>query len=220
MVLWIVGTVVALSAPKKAVEVPLDVGVGPAAHLITGPVQDNQLVHSGLAISIEAVLDKKTIRKFKKRIPQQYRSAALAMDEIRISHPLIPDTIWVSHAGVVGDTGIYGLGLRPLGINVPLLRDGVRFDVGAGLRLTYLYVHSSSLPSPTHFLRPGIDAKAEMEIPFSERVLVSFGWDSQFYPPQAVGGSILELGTLDESIWHVGQAFLKFHYRIPLYIKP
>lgn len=210
----------AVAGPKKAVEVPLDVGVGPAAHLISGPVQQDQLVHTGLAISIEAVLDKKTIRKFKKRIPQQYRSAALSMDEIRISHPLIPDTIWLSPAGVVGDTGIYGVGLRPVGVGVPLLRDGVRLDVGAGLRLTYLYIHSKNLPSPTHFLRPGLDAKAEMEIPFSDTVLVSFGWDSQFYPPQALGGSILELGTLEDSIWHVGQAFLKFHYRIPLSIKP
>lgn len=204
---------------NKAVEVPIDIGVGPAGHWITGPVANNQSIHSGLAFSVEAVLDKKLLRKFKNRIPKQYRSTVLGMDELRISHPLIPDTFFISPAGIVGDTGIYGVSWRPIGINVPLINEGVGFDVGVGARFTYFYLHSQSLEN-THFVRPGIDAKAEFEIPFSDRFLVSFGWDSQFYIPQTLGGGVFEAGPLDESIWHVGQGFLKFHFRVPVTVKP
>ncbi len=200
---------------KKTVEIPIDIGVGPAAHLITGPVMQDQPAHFGLAFSVEAVLDKKLIRKFKKRIPAQYRQMALSMDEIRISHPLIPDTFFISPAGILSDTGMYGLSLRPIGVNLPLIDGDVDFKIGLGARLTYFHMHSRTLPSPTNFLRPGLDVKAEMEVPFSDTTLISFGWDSQFYIPQTLGGSILEVGPLSDSIWHVGQGFVKLHVRIP-----
>ncbi len=113
-----------------------------------------------------------------------------------------------------GTTGMYGIGFRPLSIGIPLVKEPFRFTAGAGLRATYAYLPSDSLGN-THFLRPGLDVLGEIEVPFSERFLVSFGWDSQFYIPQEVGGSILELGALDDSIWHIGQGFLKLHFRVP-----
>lgn len=204
---------------NKAVEVPVDVGIGPAGHWITGPVAEDQPVHGGLALSIEAVLDNKLLKKFKRRIPPQYRKAVLSMDELRLSHPLIPDTLLISPAGIVGDTGIYGISFRPLSLRVPVVDAGVGFDLGLGTRLTYFYLHSETLEN-THFFRPGLDAIAEVEIPFSERFLISFGWDSQVYIPQPVGGGVFEIGPLDESIWHVGQGFLKFHFRVPVTVRP
>ena len=215
MIGWLCG----LALAGKGVEVPVDIGVGPAAHWVTGPVAQQDPLLGGLAISIEAVLDKKTIRKFRRRIPNEYRQMVLQMDEVRISHPLIPDTLWIHPAGLTGTTGMYGIGWRPLGVGVPLIREPFKLDLSAGPRLTYAYLHSTVLPSPTHFLRPGIDATLEVEIPFSERFLVSFGWDSQVYIPQEVGGSILETAPLDASIWHIGQAFLKFHFRVPYTVK-
>ncbi len=205
-------------AGKRSVEVPVDIGIGPGAHLISGPVAQNQPVHSGLVLSIEAILDKKLLRKFKHRIPQQYRKTVLQMDEIRISHPLIPDTFFISPKGIVGDTGIYGISFRPIAIGIPLINEGIGFDIGIGTRLTYFYLHSDSLEN-THFLRPGLDALAEIEIPFSDRFLVSFGWDSQFYIPQHIGGGVFEVGPLDQSIWHVGQGFFKFHFRVPVSVR-
>ena len=221
--MWLLLLAILLSPPAEAaknkgpktVDIPIDIGVGPAAHVITGPVFQDQPVHFGLEFSLEAVLDHKLIKKFKNRIPSQYRKMAMSLDEVRISHPLIPRTFFISPAGVLSDTGMYGIGFRPIGIDIPLIKKGVRFEVGIGARLSYFYMHSKSLPSPTHFLRPGLDAKAELEVPFSESTLISLGWDSQVYIPQEVGGSILAIGPLNNSIWHIGQAFVKLHVRVP-----
>lgn len=214
----------ALAAPKKRpepVEVPIDIGVGPSLNLVSGPVFREQPMLTGIAFSAEAVLDNKTIRKFKSRIPPQYRKMALELDEVRISHPLIPHEIFLSPAGVGGATvGMYGLVLEPLGLGVPLVSEPFSLRLGLGLVLTYAYVHSKEIPSPTHFLRPGLDPGAEIEIPFSERFLVSFGWESQLYIPQPVGGGVFEVGPIDEAIWHVGHGFLKLHFRFPIEVRP
>ncbi|MCB9683973.1 MAG: hypothetical protein H6738_01530 [Alphaproteobacteria bacterium] len=202
---------------KGPVEVPVDIGVGPAAHLLTGPVFREQPILGGIEFSAEAVLDHKTLVKLKNRIPSQYRKQALSMDEIRISHPLIPHTIFLSPAGVGGATvGMYGISFRPIAIGIPLISEPFRFELDLGVRLTYAYLHSTEIPSPTHFLRPGLDPKAEIELPFSDRFLVSFGWCSQLYIPQTVGGGVFEAGPLDEDIWHVGQGFFKLHFRVPV----
>jgi len=210
---------VGLALAGKAVEVPVDIGVGPAGHWITGPVAAEEPVIGGLVFSIEAVLDKKTIRKFKKRIPREYRKMVLQMDEIRISHPLIPDTFWIHPSGITGQTGMYGIGWRPIGIGLPLVKEPIKAGLSVGPRLTYAYLHSQVLDSPTHFLRPGIDGMFEVEIPFTDTFLVSLGWDSQVYIPQEVGGAILETAPLDQSIWHIGQGFLKIHVRVPYKVR-
>lgn len=205
---------------KGPVEVPIDIGVGPAAHLITGPVFAEQPVLGGIAFSAEAVLDHALIKRLKNRIPSQYRQQALSMDEIRISHPLIPRTIFLSPAGVGGATvGMYGVLFRPIAVGIPLISEGVRLDLDVGLVLTYAYLHSQVIPSPTHFLRPGVDPTIELELPFSETFLVSLGWDSQLYIPQRVGGGVFEAGPLDEDLWHIGQGFVKLHFRFPYEVR-
>jgi hypothetical protein len=69
-----------------------------------------------------------------------------------------------------------------------------------------------------HFLRPGLDLTLRWEIPvLADAFLVAIGWSSQLYVPQRLGGGILEpavFGAAD-SIWHIGQAFLTLHWRIP-----
>jgi hypothetical protein len=209
-------SLIGLSEARAAtVEIPVDIGIGPAVHFITGPVQDDQLVHTGLVISAQAIIDKAVIKKYKKRIPEKYRDLAMSTDEVRFSPSIfIPDTLIISPG--YADTGMYGISWRPIGVGVPFVKSNdFRLGANAGLRLTYLFIHSTTLESPTHFLRPGLDLTADCEIPFSKSVLISLGWGSQVYIPQPVGGSIMSIGGLDESIWHVGQAYLKFHYRFP-----
>lgn len=201
-------------ALAKPIKVPVDVGVGPSAHLISGPVFADQPIHTGLSLSVQAIINKKLIRKYKKRIPSQYRAAALRMNEIRYA-PFIwlPETLFIS-PGING-TGMYGATWRPISLGLTPMLKPVRFSLNAGLRLTYIFIHSTKLPSPTHFLRPGIDLRAEVEVPLSKKVLFSLSWTSQFYPPQEVGGEILKWGRLEDSIWHIGQANVMFHYRFP-----
>lgn len=212
LLVW--GLATAEARPRR-VTVPVDIGVGPSAHLITGPVFRDQPVHTGLSLSVQAIIDKKTLRKYRKRIPAKYRKMVMQMEEVRYS-PFIwlPDTLIISPA--YDGTGMYGASWRPLSIGLTWSREPVRFVTSiGGPRITYLFIHSRTLASPTHFLRPGLDARADLEIPFSDTVLLSARWTSELYPPQQVGGSILEWGPPGESIWHVGQATLMLHIRFP-----
>ncbi|MBX2801233.1 MAG: hypothetical protein KTR31_26385 [Myxococcales bacterium] len=205
---------------RKPVTVPIDIGVGPALHHISGPVAQDRTWHTGIAFSAQAILDKKALRRLKHRIPRQYRRQVLQMDELRISHMLIPRTLWISPATSGATTGMYGIGWRPVSLGLPLSREPVRIAASMGLVLTYAYLHSTTIPSPTHFLRPGIDPGLEIEVPLSKTVLFSLGWRSQLYIPQPVGGSVLEVAPLQESIWHIGQGFFKLHLRFPYEVGP
>jgi hypothetical protein len=210
-------------ARAESITVPADVGIGPAAYLISGKVADDQPLHFGLKFSVQAIIDQATIQAHKDRIPASYRKQAMHMSEIRISPSIfIPDSFFISPK--IQHTGIYGVTWRPLSLGVPLIDTGAfRFRLSAGLLLTYAFLYSDlpELPN-THFLRPGLDVGADIEIAFSRSFLISLGWYSGFYVPQGFGtfgmGPLGDKATSDnlrQTMWHFGQAFLKLHFRFP-----
>ncbi|GEN06094.1 hypothetical protein SAMN05443572_102793 [Myxococcus fulvus] len=199
-------------AAARNVTVPVDVGVGPAAFLFFGPVFDDQPIHTGLKLSVEAVLDKDWLKKNQRAIPSRYRKYAKSVDEVRISPSIfIPDSLIISPK--VRDTGMYGITWKPLGLGLPLTSGPVRLAVGGGVLLTYAYLHSDTL-ADTHFVRPGAELGVDLELQLSKSFLISLGWESALYVPQELGG----LGLPDrvrDGIFHVGQAYLQFHVRFP-----
>jgi hypothetical protein len=216
-------TTPARTAAAQPVTVPVDVGVGPAVYLISGRVAEDQL-HLGLKISVQAIVDQQTLRAHPERIPANLRRQALRLKEVRISPSfLIPDALIISPK--VRNTGLYGVTWRPLSIGVPLIGEGgVRLQLGAGLLLTYAYLVSELPDLPTtHFLRPGIDAGAELEIAAGPSFLISVGWSSAFYVPQRLGsfavGQLDGPEGLEQTLWHFGQAFLKLHFRFPYTVR-
>ncbi len=219
----------AASAHAATEKVPIDLGLGPAAYHFFGAIGDDQPVHFGLKISLEAVIDQKMIRRNQRKVPANYRKMARGMDEVRYSPSVfIPDALIISPK--YKDTGIYGITWRPLGLGLPLLTGKVRLSLGAGLLLTYAFIHTDldddlppGAPAPsvrdTHFLRPGLDLGAELEIALTQSFLISLGWSSGLYVPQTLGSFGMDLTKLDESLWHVGQAFLQLHFRFPYAVK-
>jgi len=199
---------------KKPVEIPVDVAFGPAFHWMTGPIQDDQAPHYGLKMSVKAIIDQALIKANKHRIPKKYRGMASRVKEARISPSIfIPDTLFISPKN--DKVGMYGINFRPLAIDLPLIRSP-RLALSAGLDLTYIYIDGEDAAlGTTHFLRPGLDLKAELEIPLSKTFLISGGWQSMFYPPQELGGEIFAWGELESSVWHIGQAFVLLHFRFP-----
>jgi len=210
------------SAPRKSstkarsneITLPVNIGIGPAAFTLTGPVADDQFWHPGLRIDVFALISPELIRQNLHRVPKQYRKMAAGIKtELRYS-PLwyLPESLIISPS--FNNTGIFGVNFNPISLTLPLSQSP-RFSLAAGLLLSYAYISSDTLPSPTHFLRPGLGLKAELEVPFSDSFLISIGWQSSLYPPQEVGGPVFALGELDNSIWHIGQAFLLLHFRFP-----
>ena len=200
--------------PKQKVEVPVNLGIGPTGFIFFGPVADDQTFHPGVRVNVFAALNKEFILKHINRVPRQYRKQVRTMrGEIRYS-PLwwLPESLVLSPQ--LDNTGIFGVNFKPIGLGLAL-SESPRLDVGAGLLFSYAYISSKTLPSPTHFLRPGLELKAELEFPIQRDFRISVGWSSSLYPPQEVGGKVFEIGELDQSIWHVGQAFLLLHFRFP-----
>lgn len=198
------------------VTVPVDLGVGPAFHWISGPIQDDRAPHFGIKLSLAAIIDRETIAANKGRIPKKYRGMASKIDELRYTPTVfIPDTIYLSPPTDAESTAMYGLSFRPIGIGLPIIRVP-RVRVGADLDLTYAYIDGEKAGlGTTHFLRPGLAVGVDVELPLSKVFLVSVGWVSTVYPPQEVGGEIFALGALEDSIWHIGQAYVQLHFRFP-----
>jgi hypothetical protein len=203
-------------ARKGSNTIPVDIGIGPFAAFITGPVQDDQLIHTGLRLSVAAVLDRETIRENWDRVPPSYRGMAAGISEARVKPllaTLLPTTLYLSPK--LYDTGVWGATWELLGLGVPIISDPVRLSVDAGLIFTYLFIHSDTLSSPTHFVRPGLELRVDLEIPFTDDLLMSLGWASQLHPPQKVGGYPWEVFPLDQTIWHSGLLYLQWHVRVP-----
>jgi hypothetical protein len=204
------------------ITVPVNVAVGPTANFITGPVQDDQLVHTGLKFDVYAVLSQALIRQNLDRVPAQYKRMAANMTEARYAPAvtaLIPHSLEISPAipGVTGTTGIYGATWSPFNVGLALTTSPVRLGLELGLLAKLAYIHSEDLPD-TFFARPGLGLEASLEIPFTDVFLISFGWNSQVYIPQKLGltfDDFLTTDDLDNSIWHWGQAFVQLHFRFP-----
>jgi hypothetical protein len=198
------------------ITVPIDVGLGPIGLIGAQDLVGDQLMHSGLALSVAAVIDQQLIQQHQDRVPAKYRAQLKRVDTIYY-RPwwllLLPETLLLSPA--LWNTGVYGAIWRPAGLGFPLKLGPTSLTFGARLDLCYLFLHSSTLPSPTHFLRPGINLHATFLVPLSEVFLISAGWSSDFFLPQPLGEPPWALLPLDHALWHLGGPFLKLHFRVP-----
>lgn len=196
------------------VEIPVDFAIGPSAQFMFGPVMNDQLVHTALKIDLFAVIDQDVIRKNASRIPPKYRGMASKIKEARLDRPgpakLIPDSLIISPK--YKNTGIFGVTWKPIGFGVMAGEGAAHLKLDLGLVLTYMYLYSDVLPT-THFIRPGLEPKLELELMATKSFGFSIGWASAFYIPQELGG--FGMAPIDQAIWHVGQAYVLFHFRFP-----
>lgn len=223
LLLAVVGTLAA-AAPA---EVPVDVGIGPAAYYGFGPLLSNRgpVPHFGLKLNVEAVIDQAWIAAHPSAVPESYRRQAKGVREVRITPSVfIPDSLLISpKVDSLGGVGVYGVSWRPIGVGLTLLgggpsggqrRSAAWLTVDLGLLVTAAYIDSDAAEVPsTFFLRPGLDLSLEAHLAASRSLLFSVGYAQQVYVPQKLGS--FGFGPLDESVFLVGQAFLKVHVRFP-----
>lgn len=209
------------------VEVPVDVGVGPAAFWFLGPMTQvrGAVPHFGLQLDVHAIIDKEVIDKNRDRIPPNLRGMAEKVTEARISPSIfIPRYLYVSpKLDPLGGVGMYGISWVPFGLILASSGKGEargwdkpkgRGALEAGLLLTYFYVHSDRVEAPaTHFIRPGLELKASVEAFVTPRFLVSLSGGGQAYVPQKMGE--FGFGPFEQMICFAAFASLQFHYRFP-----
>lgn len=220
-------------AQRNTAQVPVQVGVGPAANFLAGPTYANESVgwggrlsqnrpfHTGLRIGVTAVIKSELVRRHPGLVPNQYRRQIVNAGEVRYAPgiiSLIPKTIYLSPPiGVAGwDDQSYGATWSLIGVGLPLISNPFRFSVHGSLIGTALYINSEAVGGHYFFARPGAELKVDLEIPLSEDFLVSLGWSSMFHIPQSLDEGIAAPSGIDEnSLWHIGQFYVQGHFRIP-----
>jgi hypothetical protein len=197
-------------------EIPIDVGVGPVLLWGNPPLGLDQIAHFGLGFEAAAVIDPATLRRFEDQIPANLRKQARSLGQVRIRPwwlALVPELLVISPA--FWNTGVYGAVWRPFGLGVTLLDEPVRVSADAAIDLAYFFIHSSTLPEPTHFLRPGLNLRLNVEIPLTDSLRLATGWSSDFFVPQPLGRPPWEILPLDPALWHMGGPYLMLHVRFP-----
>ena len=212
------------------VKVPADLAIGPAGFWFFGPLTANRgaVPHFGLAFDLAAVIDQEWIQANQGSIPDKYKGMADKVTELRIGPSIfIPSTLYISPPiDALGSVGMFGATWSPLGLtlvrtgqssNKQLHKSRGRFLIDAHLLLTYIFVFNTqgftAVPS-THFLRPGVELRAQILLAATESFLIGLGGGAQVYIPQRMG-TLFEIGPLSENMWLSVFAFLQFHFRFP-----
>lgn len=203
-------------AKKKEITVPVEVGVGPAGHIIFGELQSRQALFSGVRLNLEAIINQALIKQNKKKIPKKYRKMAMKINEVRLRPgPLayIPKTLFISP----GDNSMYGAMWDLLGVGTGL----GPLKLSADLQFAYAYLSYQGAEKgegaqSMHLVRPGLGITAHIPLMLTDSFGFDIGWRSTLMPPQELGGSPLSFTKeLDGTIWHIGQAYFALTFRIP-----
>ena len=224
--LW---TVDADAQQRGTAEVPVQVGVGPTGSMLASPVVDGEVgwggalfddqpVYSGLRLDVTAVIDSDLVDRHPRLVPGQYRSQIQQMGEVRYRPGVlaaIPSSLHLSPPIV--DAQAWGATWSLIGVGLAPISEPFRLSAGASLIGTLMYIGSESVDAPYFFARPGIEINIDLEVPVTDRFLISFGWASQFHaPPQPLSENLIAAGSFDQhSLWHIGQFYVQGHFRIP-----
>src|SRR5262245_7321867 len=84
-----------VTAPARAEEIPIDIGIGPSYYVIPERIQEKPRPFYGVHLDANAIIGHKTIEGHKGAIPGKYRGAANAVDEARVGYILVPDSLMI-----------------------------------------------------------------------------------------------------------------------------
>lgn len=213
---------------QRTANVPVQVGLGPAGNMFAGPTFDEEIgwggrlyedqpIHTGLRLNITAVIDADLVRAHPRLVPRQYRGQFRGGGEVRYRPgilALIPSSFYLSPP--IQDASAWGATWSVIGIGLPLMREPIRPSVSGALIGSLMYIDSESVTAPYFFARPGVELQFDIEVPLADDFLISVGWASKVYAPQSLDDGLLSFGGFDDdSLWHVGQFYLKGHVRVP-----
>ncbi|TVQ91062.1 MAG: hypothetical protein EA397_11240 [Deltaproteobacteria bacterium] len=170
----------------------LEGGIGLGTWTWIGPLAAEQPVHPGFVLTFDEVVDRRLLLKDPTALPASLQDRAGSVHEVRLRrYPWIPESLILSPR--FQQTGMVGASWRPLVIGRPLATGPVSLSADAGLRVTALYLWSSSLPDPadgskSFFLRPGVDLSLDLGFALSDRTTLRIGAEGHAYLPQAISG--------------------------------
>ena len=197
------------SVAKQEIELPINVGIGPALFWIPGVV-DREL-HTGAHLELYAVLTPKILQENKDRIPKKYRNYVNMKEEMHVAPiwlSLIPEYFVISPGE---ESSIYGGLWSFFSLSVNFL-ETQRVKLKGGLTLptlTYLYAYEKSEPGSRHILGAGAMLNIENTVQFSENFLTTLAYGHNFNVPFLTYGK----QWLQKQWLHTGVLSLVFHFR-------
>ena len=215
----------------QVAEIPVQVGVGPAGNILAGPtfpslrfgndIYDDQPIHFGLRLNITAVIEPELVRRHPGLVPRSVAHQIIQSGGVRYRPgvlALVPRTVYLQPP--FGDAMSLGATWSVIGLGLSPVQSPVRLTLGGSLIGTLLYIRTPSLVANNYlFARPGVELNLDVEIPFSERFLISVGWSSMIHIPQTLqesGAAMFGMGGLTRnSLWHIGQFYVQGHVRVP-----
>ncbi|MDH5546753.1 MAG: hypothetical protein OEZ43_14265 [Gammaproteobacteria bacterium] len=195
----------------QADEIPIraNVGFGLTQYNFHNAYDNKSALVYGSELSLQAVIDKDTLKKYERKVPAKFRKAAGKLDEVSVGHWAIPKSLFIHPND--GQKTAFG---ATWGI-VPRLQVGLGFlkvGVGAGVIASYMYYHDELSQDTVHFIRPALRGGVNLSIPLFNRYLIlEAGSQHDAYIPQTFFGS--------KSTWYVSSLYGMVHFRIPIKVK-
>lgn len=195
----------------QAAEIPIkiNVGFGLSEYRFHDIYDSGDAYITGTEISLQAVVEKETITKYKEKVPEKFRKAAGKLNEVSVGHWAVPKSLFIHPDD--GNKTAFG---ATWGI-VPQVSTGfkyLRFGVRGGVILSYMYYEDSVLADTVHFIRPGLRGGLNMSIPLFDRtVTLEAGIQGDMYVPQTFFAK--------ESSWLVTSSYGMIHFRFPFTVK-
>jgi hypothetical protein len=170
---------------KQEVEIPINIGVGPAFFWIPGVV--GRELHPGAKFDLYGVITPKILQEHKDKIPQKYRKYVNMENEMHITPiwlSLIPNYIIISPGE---ESSVYGGLWSFIGLSINLVKNELmELECGAVLpTITYIYASDSKKNDPAgqHLLGIGAMLRLANTIKFSESFLTTLAYGHNFNVP-------------------------------------
>lgn len=207
-------------ATNQEVEIPVNIGVGPAFFFLPGPLTG---VYTGVQIEIYAAISEELVQANLHKVPKKYRSLAKNVrGETKLQPfplPLIPQALIIApRQGLVENEGaVYGALWKTFGLGLLSLGESSEFmSVRSGVSLPsamYLYLDHPDLDdSSRHVIGLGGDLSAQLQFRFSPKVAIHFSGVTQGFLTNKY--SYLDEGQWkSEQFFYVNRLSMVFNYR-------
>jgi hypothetical protein len=206
---------------SREVEVPVNIGVGPTAHIFYGLLQEEQLAFSGFELDLYAVITPELIKANRHRIPKKYKSKADGIKgEVHLTPGwlmLLPEYLFISPPVFGTSAQAYGAGWTFFGITQPLIQgDWGHINVHAKLpTISVFWVDADILQQSRLILGLGVSPGAEFKYRFSETFHLQLKYAHNLYIPFEGGTSLVAKSGNSEFLIQHGSLSLLLNFRFP-----
>jgi len=204
---------------KQEVEVPINIGIGPAFFWIPGVV--NRELHPAAKLDLYAVITPKMLHEHENKIPKKYKKYVNMDEEMHVSPlwmAIIPKYLIISPRA---ECSVYGGLWSFFGISGNFLKNKI-IELEGELVLptiSYLYTNDKkNEPETQHLLGIGAMLRLANTIKFSEKFLTTLAYGHNFnlpLPPlDPIPNNTYTKEADKEHRWfQAGVLSLVFHYR-------